>query len=86
MRIIASIEDPAVIEKILAHIERRNAASPHAPRAPPASSGRDPPWHPMSHAQAVPLNDTATTPFVQRTTSGGLSRTSGRKWGPGGGH
>lgn len=33
VRIIASIEDPAVIEKILAHIERRDAASSHAPRA-----------------------------------------------------
>ncbi len=45
VRIIASIEDPAVIEKILAHIERRNAAgaSPHAPRAPPISSGPNSP-------------------------------------------
>ena len=44
VRIIASIEDPAVIEKILAYIERRDAAaSPHAPRAPPASSGGDSP-------------------------------------------
>ena len=45
VRIIASIEDPAVIEKILADIERRDAAaaSPHAPRAPPASSGGDSP-------------------------------------------
>jgi hypothetical protein len=45
VRIIASIEDPAVIEKILAYIERRDAAaaSHHAPRAPPASSGGDSP-------------------------------------------
>ena len=45
VRIIASIEDPAVIEKILAYIEPRDAAaaSPHAPRAPPASSGGDSP-------------------------------------------
>ena len=45
VRIIASIEDPAVIEKILAHIERRDAAaaSPHAPRAPPDSSVGDSP-------------------------------------------
>jgi len=43
VRIIASIEDPAVIEKILAHTERRDAASPHAPRAPPATSGGDSP-------------------------------------------
>ena len=37
LRIIASIEDPAVIEKILAHLERRDGArvSPHTPRAPP---------------------------------------------------
>ena len=42
VRIIASIEDPAVIEKILTHIERRDAAaSPQAPRAPPASSRGD---------------------------------------------
>ena len=47
VRVIACIEDPAVIEKILAHIERRNAAgaSPHAPRAPPARSGGEPPYH-----------------------------------------
>ena len=34
MKIIASIEDPAVIEKILMHLERRDRASstPHAPR------------------------------------------------------
>ena len=43
VRIIASIEDPAVIEKILAYIERRDAAPPHAPRAPPATSGGDSP-------------------------------------------
>ena len=45
VRIIASIEDPAVIEKILTHIERRDAAaaSPHAPRAPPDSSVGDSP-------------------------------------------
>lgn len=43
-RIIASIEDPVVIEKILTHIERREAAgaSPHAPRVPPAASDGDP--------------------------------------------
>jgi hypothetical protein len=45
VRIIACIEDPAVIEKILTHIERRDAASPHAPRAPPASLGGEPPYH-----------------------------------------
>ena len=28
VRIIASIEDPAVIEQILTHIERRDAAAP----------------------------------------------------------
>ena len=45
VRIIASIEDPAVIEKILTHLERRQAAgvSPHAPRAPPANSSGDSP-------------------------------------------
>ena len=34
-RVIACIEDPVVIEKMLTHIERRHAlgASPHAPRA-----------------------------------------------------
>ena len=39
VRIVASIETPAVIEKILAHIDRRNraGANPHAPRAPPVS-------------------------------------------------
>ena len=44
VRIIASIEDPVVIEKILTHIERCEAAgaSPHAPRAPPATSDGDP--------------------------------------------
>jgi len=43
VRIIASIEAPAVIEKILAHIECRDAASPHALRPPPATSGGDSP-------------------------------------------
>ena len=43
VRIIASIEDPAVIEKILTHIERRDTASSHAPRAPPASLSGDSP-------------------------------------------
>ncbi len=44
VRIIASIEDPAVIEKILVHIERRDGASatPHAPRAPPATLSGQP--------------------------------------------
>jgi len=44
LHVIASIEAPAVIEKILTHIERRDAvdATPHAPRAPPATSGGDP--------------------------------------------
>lgn len=44
MRIIASIENPAIIERILNHIERRDAAgaSPHAPRAPPATSAGGP--------------------------------------------
>ena len=39
VRIVASIETPAVIEKILAHIDRRNRASanPHAWRAPPVT-------------------------------------------------
>ena len=38
---IACIEDPVVIEKILTHVERREAAgaSPNVPRAPPANSG-----------------------------------------------
>ena len=41
VRIIASIEDPAVIKRILGHIERRDRAGaiPHAPRAPPAAGG-----------------------------------------------
>jgi hypothetical protein len=43
VRIIAGIEDPAVIEKILTHVERRDTASSHAPRAPPANSGGDSP-------------------------------------------
>jgi hypothetical protein len=45
VRVIASIGDPAVIEKILTHLEHREAAgaSPHAPRAPPATSGGDSP-------------------------------------------
>ena len=44
VRIIARIEDPVSIEKNLTHIERREAggASPHAPRAPPATSDGDP--------------------------------------------
>jgi len=44
VRVIACIDDPLVIEKILTHIERRPAAgaSPHAPRAPPAMSGGEP--------------------------------------------
>ena len=39
VRVIASIEDPVVIEKILTHLERREAAgaTPHAPRAPPGT-------------------------------------------------
>ncbi len=43
VRVIASIEDPVVIEKILTHLERREAAgaTPHAPRAPPAMPGGD---------------------------------------------
>ncbi len=38
VRVIASIEDPGVIEKILTHLERREAAgaTPQVPRAPPA--------------------------------------------------
>jgi hypothetical protein len=43
VRIIARIEDTAVIEKILTHIERRDTASSHVPRAPPANSGGDSP-------------------------------------------
>ena len=43
VRIIASMEDPAVIEKILAYIERSDAASSQAPRSPPATSGGDSP-------------------------------------------
>jgi len=44
VRIIACIEDPVVIEKILTHLERREAAgaSPHAPRAPPAGASGQP--------------------------------------------
>ena len=44
LRIIASIEDPAVIERILVHIEPRDGASatPHAPRAPPATLSGQP--------------------------------------------
>ena len=47
VRVIACIEDPVIIEKILTHIERREAAgtSPLAPRAPPANSGDEPPNH-----------------------------------------
>ncbi len=46
LRIIASIEDPAVIEKILVHIEPRDGASatPHAPRAPPGTLSGQPDW------------------------------------------
>ena len=43
LHVIACIEDPVVIEKILTHLERRKAAgtSPHVPCAPPAgASGR----------------------------------------------
>jgi hypothetical protein len=43
VRIIATIEDAATIEKILTHPGRRGAASIHAPRAPASTSGRDPP-------------------------------------------
>ena len=44
VRIIASIEDPVIIDKILTHIERRDAAgaSPHAPGAPPAGAPGQP--------------------------------------------
>ena len=39
VKIIASIEDPVVIEKILAHLERRASVrcTPHAPRARPSA-------------------------------------------------
>ncbi len=39
VRIVASIEDPDIIERILGHIERRgrSAGSPHAARGPPGS-------------------------------------------------
>jgi len=43
MRIIACIEDPAVIEKILAHLEAKAAAA-QAPRPPPC---RTPPVRPL---------------------------------------
>ena len=43
VRVIACIEDPAVIEKILTHIERPDVASPGAPCAPPATSDGDSP-------------------------------------------
>ena len=38
VKIIASIEDPLVIAKILEHLRRREAAhcADHAPRAPPS--------------------------------------------------
>ena len=44
IRIVASIENPAVIKKILAHIERREraGANPHAPRAPPVIRAEQP--------------------------------------------
>ena len=40
VKIIASIEDPAVIDKILSHLNRRDAlrTTPKAARAPPADS------------------------------------------------
>lgn len=41
VRVIACIEDPLVIEKILTHIERRVAASA-MPRAPPAGASGQP--------------------------------------------
>ena len=48
LKIIACIEDPQVIAKILTHLERRDRASstPHAPRAPPAH-GAGPPHSPL---------------------------------------
>jgi hypothetical protein len=42
-RIIASIENPAAIKKIPTQIQHRDAASPRAMRAPPATSGGDSP-------------------------------------------
>jgi len=49
VRIIASIEDPQIIAKILAHLERRDRASstPHAARAPPTHSA-GPPHSPLT--------------------------------------
>jgi hypothetical protein len=42
LKVIASIEDPALIERILAHLEQcretEQPRSPFAPRAPPAQS------------------------------------------------
>jgi len=40
VRIIASIEDPTVIEKILVHLKRRESirAAPQAARAPPTDT------------------------------------------------
>ncbi len=39
VRIVTSIENPALIKKILIHIDRRErvGANPHAPRAPPVT-------------------------------------------------
>ena len=49
VRIIASVEDPQIIAKILAHLERRDRASstPHAARAPPTHSA-GPPHSPLT--------------------------------------
>ena len=49
VRIIASIEDPQIIAKILAHLERRDRASstPHVARAPPTHSA-GPPHSPLT--------------------------------------
>ena len=38
LRVIACIEDPDVIATILVHIQRREAAQPSQPRAPPRRS------------------------------------------------
>ena len=52
VKIIACIEDPVVIEKILMHLERRDRASstPHAPR-PACATGE--PWPPAGLAAAL---------------------------------
>jgi hypothetical protein len=76
VRIIASIEDPAVIKNILAYIERRDAASPYALRAPPATSGGDSPWRRLFQPRTVPCDRNATTPFVHRARCGGLAVSS----------